>query len=194
MKCLTRREVGLLLGACAAVVRERAIFGVALGTGLRCHELLALDVGDVLHANGAPRAIVDLRTFKRTGHRSAQVAPQVAFLSPAVGLLVGALCAHKARRGEPLEPSAPLFLSRHRRRLSTREARYLFRRWQQRAGFERIFGFHALRHTACTNVYRATKDIRVTQRFARHASILSTAIYTHPSEDDLLDAVALIPC
>ena len=32
--------------------------------------------------------------------------------------------------------------------------------WQGRAGFDRTFNFHSLRHTSLTNAYRATRDIR----------------------------------
>ncbi len=57
----------------------------------------------------------------------------------------------------------------------------MFREWQAAAGFETVYPFHALRHSAITNVYRATKDLFLTQRFARHASPLTTSAYTHPS-------------
>jgi integrase len=39
---------------------------VALGTGLREHEIAALDVGDVLHEDGRVRRRITLRTFKRS--------------------------------------------------------------------------------------------------------------------------------
>src|SRR5262245_40999281 len=40
---------------------------------------------------------------------------------------------------------------------------------QRRAGFDRAYGFHALRHTAVTNVYWTSRDLFLAQRFARHA-------------------------
>jgi integrase len=48
---------------------------------------------------------------------------------------------------------------------------------------------HALRHTAITNVYRATKDLFLTQRFARHANAITTVAYTHPSDEELYAAL-----
>jgi integrase len=57
------------------------------------------------------------------------------------------------------------------------------------AGFERLYPFHALRHTAITNVCRTTKDLYLTQRFARHASPLTTTVYTHPSDEELYAAI-----
>src|SRR5262245_55288786 len=44
---------------------------------------------------------------------------------------------------------------------------FSWREWQRKAGFDRIYSFHALRHTAVTNVYRASSDLFLAQRFAR---------------------------
>ena len=71
------------------------------------------------------------------------------------------------------------------RRLSKRRVQFLWREWQQRAGFDRLYPFHAIRHSAVTNVYRQTRDLFLAQRFARHASPLTTTVYTHPSDEEL---------
>ena len=70
----------------------------------------------------------------------------------------------------------------------------LFRLWQDRAGLDHRFNFHALRHTALTNVYRRTRDIRVVQKLARHLDINTSTIYAGPSDDDVLRAVRDLPC
>ena len=75
----------------------------------------------------------------------------------------------KRRACEPLEARSPLFLSNQRRRVSLRRIQFVFREWQAAAGFETAYPFHSLRHSAITNVYRATKDLYLTQRFARHS-------------------------
>ncbi|TMQ57088.1 MAG: hypothetical protein E6K76_11610 [Candidatus Eisenbacteria bacterium] len=66
---------------------------------------------------------------------------------------------------------------------------FVFREWQAAARFESVYPFHALRHSAITNVYRATRDLYLTQRFARHSSPLTTTIYTHPSDEELYAAL-----
>ena len=43
-------------------------------------------------------------------------------------------------------------------------------------------------------MYRATRDILLTQRFARHSSLLVTAVYLHPTDEDLARSVAQIRC
>ena len=46
--------------------RDHVIISLALGTGLREHELLALDCGDVFDDDGRARRKVTLRVFKRS--------------------------------------------------------------------------------------------------------------------------------
>jgi integrase len=47
---------------------------------------------------------------------------------------------------------------------------------------------------AITNVYRRSRDLYLAQRFARHASPLTTTIYTHPSDEDLYAGIRHLPC
>ena len=91
-------------------------------------------------------------------------------------------------------PAAPLFFSLQGQRLSKRRAQQRFATWQERAGLDQRHTFHRLRHTAVHQVYRATKDILLTQRFARHSSVLVTSIYLHPTDEDLARSVRRIPC
>jgi integrase/recombinase XerC len=193
-RTLTEREVALLLrttGQHAAGWRDHVLFSLALGTGLREHELLALDVGDIFDAQGRARRHLTLRVFKRA---SEEPPAQEVVLSDTVRAKLEKLLQQKRAAGHDVGPEAPVFESRKGNRLSCRQLRHAFAVWQERAGLERRFNFHALRHTACTNLYRRTRDIRLTQRFARHRSILSTAIYTHPTDEELVRSVQELPC
>jgi site-specific recombinase XerC len=96
--------------------------------------------------------------------------------------------------GQSLEPEAPLFLSAQGRRLSPRAAQWRFHSWQERAGFDRRYGFHQLRHSAVTAVYRMSRNLFLAQRFARHASPLTTIVYTHPSDEELYEGIRDLPC
>jgi site-specific recombinase XerC len=100
----------------------------------------------------------------------------------------------KRSNGQALDADAPLFLSGQGRRLSPRAAQWRFAWWQQHAGFDRRYNFHALRHSAVTNVYRASKNLFLAQRFARHASPLATIICTHPADEELAEGVRDLPC
>lgn len=193
-RTLTEREQKLLLkvtGEHRPGYRDHVLYAMALGTGLREHELIALLVGDVFR-DGKPKRRLLLSVFKgaeRTGGM------QEVLLSESLRGKLRRFWAWKARERESLEADAPLFVSRLGRRLSLRQvSSYGFTVWQDRAGFERRVTFHMLRHSAVTNLYTLTKDIRLTQRFARHRSLVTTMVYTHPSEDDLVRAVEGLRC
>jgi integrase/recombinase XerC len=186
---LTEAEQRALRRASAAHPRDHLVFSLALGTGLRLAELVGLDAGDVFFPDGAPRGRVRVRAEIAKRHRAGDV-----FLPDA---LLPKLCRfwlYKLARGEPLTPAAPLFCSQSGRRLSKRRVQILFRVWQVVAGFDRLYPFHALRHTAVTNVYRVSRDLFLAQRFARHASPLTTIVYTHVSDEELLVRVRGLVC
>ena len=166
--------------------RDHMLLAFALGTGLRLHEILALNVGDVI-LDGRPRSRVRLLVAK--GGRRSDI-----FLPRRLQTKLRKFLVWKRRGGEPLEPEAPLFLSAQGRRLSKRRAQQIFLTWQERAGLDQRHTFHRLRHTAVHQVYRATRDILLTQRFARHSSLLVTSIYLHPTDEDLARSVQKIPC
>lgn len=171
--------------------RDHVLYSLALSTALREHELVALNVGDVLDTEGRARRRVPLHVFKRSNPDESM---QEVVLSDTVRAKLEKLYRWKKAKGESIAPNAPLFVSRKSNRLSTRQVRHGFGVWQERAGIERPLGFHGLRHSSCTNIFAQTKDIKLTQRFARHKSILSTARYTHPSDEALLRAVQTLPC
>jgi integrase/recombinase XerC len=185
--------------------RDHVIFALALGTGLRELEIVSLDVQDVvaftLPMDGKPHAIsvaddedqhvrrrVLLRRFKGSGRAGGRL--QEVMLSDAVRYKLQKYL--QVIRGRPLID--PLFISRNGERLSTRQVRKLFATWQQRAGFETRFSFHALRHTYCTNVYRDSgRDLVAVQQLARHARVETSLIYTRASDEELLRIVRKLP-
>lgn len=193
-RTLTEREQRSLLkvtGEHRAGFRDHVLYAMALGTGLREHELVGLDVGDVFDAGDKSRRRIVLRVFK--GAERARGGQDV-LVPEGLRAKLNKLWTWKVREAESVEADAPLFVSRLGQRLSLRQVRHGFRVWQERAGFERRVTFHMLRHAAVTNIYALTKDIRLTQRFARHRSLVTTMVYTHPSDDDLARAVDGLRC
>lgn len=170
--------------------RDHVLFSLALGTALREHEIAALDVGDVSDA-GRVRRRFPLRVFKRSNK---DVDAQESILPDALRYKLEKFLRWKKANGEGVSATDPLFVSIGRGRMATRTIRYTFAKWQERAGFERRLTFHSLRHTALSNLYRATKDIRMVQKIARHATITSSMIYTHPSDEDIMRSVRRLPC
>jgi integrase len=186
---LTTDEQRLILRATAGNVRDHLIISLALGTGLRLAEIVGLDVGDVFAPDGTPRIRVRVRAAIAKGGRAADV-----FLPDRLVAKLKRFWKWKIRRGETLDVGAPLFASQSHRRISKRRVQHAWTCSQRQAGFDRVYGFHALRHTAVTNVYRVSRDLFLAQRFARHVSPLTTTVYTHPSDDDTRRSLRALPC
>src|SRR5688572_21656941 len=156
---LTAREQTALLtttGDRVAGWRDHVLYALALGTALREHEVLALDVGDVFHTDHRARGRVQLRVFKES---NPDPKTQQVLLSRTLRAKLERYLARRIDAGEVIVPDTPLFPSRERDRLSSRQLRTAFVRWQESAGFERRLHFHAVRHTAITAFYRKTRDL-----------------------------------
>jgi site-specific recombinase XerC len=186
---LTTDEQALILRATASNLRDYVIFSLALGTGLRLAELVGLDVGDVFAPDGTPRVRVRVRAAIAKGNRAADV-----FLPDRLLAKLKRFWRWKLDRGEDVGSDAALFANQSRRRISKRRVQFAWATWQRRAGFDRVYSLHALRHTAVTNVYRASRDLFLAQRFARHLSPLTTTVYTHPSDQEVAGRVRGLPC
>jgi site-specific recombinase XerC len=102
--------------------------------------------------------------------------------------------AYKRVRGEGIGPQDPLLCSQSRVRISKRRVQFAWRTWQQKAGFDRLYSFHSIRHTGVTAVYRMSLDLFMAQRFARHVSPLTTTVYTHPSDEEVYQRVRGLSC
>ena len=193
-KTFTDRETDLLLrvtGDRRGGFRDHLLISMALGTGLREHELVGLNVGDVFDDAGVAKHRVQLEVFKRSNDNRDQ---QQILLNKTLRAKLTKYRSWKMRAGESVAADAPLFVSRKHARLSTRQFRRLIHVWQQRAGIEADLGVHGLRHTACSNVYRDKRCIKAVARFARHASTRSSDRYTHISDQELADTVERIAC
>jgi len=186
---LTQAEQNAILRATRRNPRDHLIYSQALGTGLRLAEIVGLNVGDVYTPDGRPRNRVRLRPEIAKNGRAGDV-----FLPDALLVKFRRFWRHKATKREGLLPADPLFCSQSRIRISPRRVQFAFRTWQIKAGFDRLYPFHGLRHTAITAVYRRSRDLYLAQRFARHVSPLTTTVYTHPSDQELWQSIRGLRC
>jgi integrase len=184
------RQVLVATGRAEADLRDHLLLLVAVSTGLRVSELVALNIGDVRNGKGV-RSVVTLRAATTKGKKGGEVV-----LPEKVRRKVAAFLGWKRDRGELLDDEAPLFVSRgggragatSGSRLSVRSAERVFEVWQKRAGLDRRLNFHGLRHTFATRLLRETRNLRLVQVACRHSSPNTTAIYTHPSVNDRVKA------
>jgi site-specific recombinase XerD len=144
----------------AATLRDRALFEVAYGAGLRVSELVRLEVDDLQLGEGQ-------LTVRRGKGGKDRVAPMGA---AAVAALRALLAANGSAAG-------PVFLNKHGARLSTRSAWTIIHETAQRAGLPNVHP-HALRHSFATHLLSAGADIRAIQEMLGHASLGTTQRYT----------------
>ena len=153
--------------------RNRVMIELALCTGLRVGDLLNLRWEDVemdsgrthlKHGKGAKDRVL----FIRSGMISQMLDMAGAMGREPTGLVFTTL------RGGELKDS-------YLRRMITTKAK--------KAGIGKRVHFHLLRHSYLTRLYGRTKDIRLTQEVAGHASIATTMVYTHVSGEDIRAAM-----
>src|SRR5262245_12999342 len=138
---LTAAEQQAILTATAeSKPRDHMIFSLAFGTGLRLAELVGLNTGDVYFPDGKPRARVRIRPEIAKGGRAADV-----FLPDAVVAKLRRFWAVKRCLREGTDPQSSLFCSQSGVRMSRRRMQSAWRFAQQRANFDRLYSFHAIR-------------------------------------------------
>lgn len=155
--------------------RDRVIFEVLLGTGIRLGELVGLDLDDV-----------DLDA-KHLRVRAKGNICQVKFLKTDLRSLLRAWLNERRRLTSAQERA--LFLSNRGTRITPRQVARRIKDWLVRAGIGKRLSPHGLRHTFATHLYDATSDLLVVQRALGHRDIATTEIYTHLVDGRLEEAL-----
>jgi integrase/recombinase XerC len=175
---LSTDEIGRLLAAPAgndsASVRDRAILEVMYSAGLRVGELVGLVDGDVDFAAGLLRV-------RGKGKRE-RLAPVGSFAARALKHWLKVRVLTKSIKASD---SAPLFVSRLGRKLTTRSVARLLEKHLAAAGLDRRTTPHTLRHSFATHLLDRGADIRSVQELLGHKSLITTQIYTHVSTASL---------
>jgi len=183
-----QRQLLKVLRDSKSAARDSTIINLVLHTGLRIQELRLLNVSDVY--NGLTlRSHLTVRpeTAKRGKEREV-------YLNKYISKLLKAFISYKRGRGESLEPSTPLFVSKKSGRIGQRTLQDMVEKWYVRAGLVDTAGaanytFHSLRHTFAMNLRRRNIDLERIQKLLGHASLQATGIYLEPSREDLVEAV-----
>ncbi len=155
-----------------AGVRDRAMLETLYGGGLRVSELVGLNVDDLDCEN-------DLVRVLGKGRRER--------LCP-----VGEMAAGWLRRWIPLRrPKHPqeraMFLNQRGGRLTTRSVGRLLQAHLLRAGLVNSASPHTLRHSFATHLLDGGADLRSVQELLGHRNLTTTQIYTHVTQDRILD-------
>ena len=145
--------------------RDRAIFELVYGSGLRLAEVAALDLEDT---GAEPRELRVIGKGART-----RVVPVGRKARAAVNAWVG------VRDTVAAPGEAALFVSRRGRRLSHRAIQTRLNGLARRQGLDRPVHPHMLRHAFATHLLESSGDLRAVQELLGHADIGTTQIYTH---------------
>ena len=181
-RVLDRDEVRTLLERIPASKpldsRDKAMLELAYSSGLRCAELVALDLRSIdfesetvrVLGKGGKERIVPLGEPAQRA-----VAAYVERARPA--LVAGAE-----------EPA--LLVSKSGRRLSPSDVTRRLGAWVREAAIAGRVSPHALRHSFATHMLEGGADLRSIQELLGHASISTTQVYTRVEPSRLRDAYA----
>jgi integrase/recombinase XerC/integrase/recombinase XerD len=160
-------------------LRDRAMFEVAYGCGLRAEELVNLDVTDL---------DPDAEEMRVTGKGSkTRIVPAGEPAWRALELYLDRARSKLAAGGAATERTEPaLFLSKSGKRLSTSDVR---RRLRHAGGGPGVTP-HTLRHSFATHLLEGGADLRAIQELLGHASISTTQTYTRIESSRLRRAYA----
>lgn len=172
-------EVATLLESIPTVtpkdLRDRAMFEVIYSSGLRCKELIALRVDDVVLAEQ------QVRLEGKTGPYGGSKTRFVPIGEPAQ-IMVREYVerARPALRDTSREDDGTLFLTRAGNPLSSSDIRRRLNVWASQAGILDIHP-HTLRHSYATHLLDGGCELRTIQELLGHVNISVTQMYTHVS-------------
>ena len=169
-RLLGRDDVATLLDRIPAgtslELRDRALFELTYSCGLRCEEIVNLDV------EGIDFDAEELRVMGK-GSKT-RIVP---IGEPAQRALERYLARGRpALAGRAAEPA--LFVSKSGRRLSPSDVRRRLTAWLRHAGLSSAVSPHALRHSFATHLLEGGADLRTIQELLGHASVSTTQVYT----------------
>lgn len=166
--------------------RDLALVIVALGSGVRVAELVAIDIKDI-RTDVSGGTTIHVRQGKGSKDRMIPVRKEV-------GEAVDAyLKASFRKRGD----GGPLFLSEDRAmgardswRLTTKSASRIVKALADQAGIKKRISPHALRHTFAFTTYMYSRNLMAVSKLLGHATVATTMRYTaHLDDLDLRKAI-----
>jgi integrase/recombinase XerC len=172
---LEESEVATLIevpGKTDSARRARAILELLYATGIRCAELVGLDVADVDFA---------ARTVRVLGKGSKERI--VPFGQPALA----ALSTYLPARSNARPRSQALFVNARGGRLTDRWVRQIVTHRVRQVAMTRHLSPHSLRHSFATHLLERGADLRTIQELLGHASLSTTQRYTHVNARHILD-------
>jgi len=152
-------------------LRDRALFCLLYGCGLRIDEALQLNFSDL------PRN-AELRVMGK-GSKERMV--------PVIPIVEKLLAEYIAGAPVAFEKDTPLFIGHQGKRLSQGVAQRQLRRLRRALGLPESLTPHALRHSFATHILTNGGNLRAIQELLGHASVTTTQRYTDFDNAQLLE-------
>jgi integrase/recombinase XerC len=156
--------------------RDQAIFETIYSAGLRVSELVGINDGDLHLDEGLVRV--------RGKGRKERFAPMGSY---AVQAINSWLSARVLAKDAPKKASAPVFVNRFGRRITTRSIGRILEKHIKLVGLDSRTSPHTLRHSFATHLLDSGAEIRSVQELLGHKSLVTTQIYTHLTTANLKD-------
>lgn len=160
---LNEEETKMLLGSIMNR-RDLVIVRMLYASGLRVSELVNLDKDDI------EENMVRVHSGKGKKDR-------VTYVDDGTVALI------EEYVNERKDRNTALFVNRRGKRLTERSIENIIRKHAKRAGIKKKVTPHTLRHTFATHLLQNNANIVVIQRLLGHASLATTQIYTHVTDE-----------
>lgn len=175
---LTEEEVVRLLEAPGKLNtpearRDKAMLELLYATGMRVSELVSLQVTDVNLVGEFVRCMGKGSKERLIPFHDQALSALKVYIEEARSIFI-------SKSADPA-----LFLNRRGERLTRQGFWLILKEHARRAGITTPTTPHTLRHSFATHLLRGGASLRQVQEFLGHASIASTQIYTHLTDDHL---------
>jgi integrase/recombinase XerC len=159
-------------------LRDRALFTLLYGAGLRIDEALRLDCGDWPHLSNKG---ADSFTITGKGNKQRQIV--------ILDIVRDTMAAYRAACPFAEDPKRPLFMGKQGKRLNQGVAQRAMRQLRAMLNLPDTVTPHALRHSFATHLLVDGVNIRAIQELLGHASLSTTQRYTELDVADLRQVI-----
>ena len=184
-KALSEAQISALLGSVTGdepvARRDRAMFELMYGCGLRVSELVGLRQGDV----DLDRRL--LRAFGKGSKERVVPVGRLAAEAASAWLAPGGRDRFVPRRWRSRDDADAVFLNQRGGRLTRQGVWLVLQRRARTVGLAEVIHPHVLRHSCATHMLEHGADLRAVQEMLGHASISTTQTYTRVATERLFE-------
>lgn len=161
-------------------LRDYCIITLFINCGMRLSELVGINISDIDFEDNTLR-ILGKENKERVLHLNRSC--------------IDVINNYLEVRPEPETPCNALFLSKQKKRITTRRVQQIVDNALKSSGLDgKGLSTHKLRHTAATLMYRyGDADPMVLKEILGHASTVTTEVYTHLSNENIREALDANP-